>query len=52
MRWVAVLLVAALLSGLAGCDRDAGASATSGFRNLGKRADSNLNLAGERNATH
>ena len=51
MRLVVVLLVAVLLSAVAACDsNDVGSAAgtQSAFRNLGKRADSNL--GGERGA--
>jgi hypothetical protein len=45
MRWAAVLLAMLLISVLAACDADGGSggsAAQPSFRNLGKRADSNL----------
>lgn len=45
MSVLRVLVMAVLLSALAGCNADdgaAGSGAPGGFRNLGKRGDSNL----------
>lgn len=52
MRLLVVLLVAVLLSAVSACDsNDVGSAAgtQSAFRNLGKRADSNL--GGERSSS-
>jgi len=52
MRLVVVLLLAVLLSAVAACDSDdvgTAAGTQTAFRNLGKRADSNL--GGEHSAS-